>query len=83
MRFSARTVSCQSVHAWVRRYGSCGLGALADRSCRLQKCPHQIAAEVEPLVSELGRAHPRGGAWRANLVSAVLAWCVNPAESYI
>jgi transposase len=54
-------VSRQSVHAWVARYRSGGLAGLADRSHRPQACPHQTAADVEALVCELRRAHPRWG----------------------
>ena len=52
-------VTRQSVHAWVRRYRSGGLAALADRSHRPASCPHQIPAEVEAAVCELRRSHPR------------------------
>ncbi|WP_376770044.1 IS481 family transposase [Actinomadura luteofluorescens] len=54
-------VSRQSVHAWLGRYRSGGLAALADRSHRPASCPHRTAAEVEALVCELRRAHPRWG----------------------
>jgi hypothetical protein len=45
----------------MRRYRDGGLGGLADRSHRPVNCPHQTAAEVEALVCELRRAHPRWG----------------------
>jgi transposase InsO family protein len=54
-------VSRQSVHAWVRRYRAGGLAGLADRSHRPGHCPHQIPAEMEVLVCELRRSHPRWG----------------------
>jgi transposase InsO family protein len=54
-------VSRQTLHAWMRRYRQDGLGGLADRSHRPVSCPHQTAAEVEALVCELRRAHPRWG----------------------
>jgi transposase len=57
-------VSRQSVHAWVRRYRAGGLAALADRSHRPEHCPHQIPAEMEVLVCELRRSHPRWGPGR-------------------
>jgi transposase InsO family protein len=57
-------VSRQSVHAWVRRYRSGGLAALADRSHRPGSCPHQVPAEIEALTCELRRAHPRWGPTR-------------------
>jgi transposase InsO family protein len=54
-------VSRQSVHAWVRRYRQEGLGGLADRSKQPKSCPHQLPADVEALVCELRREHPRWG----------------------
>jgi transposase InsO family protein len=54
-------VSRQSVHAWIRRYERGGLGALMDRSRRPESCPHQISVEVEAVVCELRREHPRWG----------------------
>jgi transposase InsO family protein len=57
-------VSRQSVHAWVRRYRDAGLAGLVDRSHRAASCPHRASAEVEAVVCELRRAHPRWGALR-------------------
>jgi transposase InsO family protein len=57
-------VSRQSVHSWVARYRNGGLAGLADRSQRPRSCPHQASAQVEALVCELRRAHPKWGAQR-------------------
>jgi transposase InsO family protein len=57
-------VSRQSVHAWIRRYREGGLGGLMDRSRRPEWCPHQVSAEVEAVVCELRREHPRWGPLR-------------------
>jgi transposase len=57
-------VSRQSVHSWIRRYDEGGLGALADRSRRPESCPHQVSAEIEAMVCELRRDHPRWGPLR-------------------
>jgi transposase InsO family protein len=57
-------VSRQSVHAWVVRYRDGGLSGLADRSHRTRSCPHRASSEVEALVCELRRAHPKWGAQR-------------------
>jgi transposase-like protein len=57
-------VSRQTVHAWVRRYRAAGLAGLVDRSHRTVSCPHQSSAEVEAVVCELRRAHPKWGALR-------------------
>ena len=57
-------VSRQSVHAWIRRFAEGGLGGLMDRSRRPESCPHQVSAEVEAVVCELRREHPRWGPLR-------------------
>jgi transposase InsO family protein len=57
-------VSRQSVHAWLRRYGESGLAGLMDRPKRPASCPHQLASDVEVLVCELRRKHPRWGPLR-------------------
>jgi transposase InsO family protein len=57
-------VSRQSVHVWVARYRRAGLPGLVDGSHRPQWCPHQASPELEALVCELRRAHPRWGALR-------------------
>jgi transposase InsO family protein len=57
-------VSRQSVHAWIRRYEAGGLGGLMDRPKRPASCPHQVSAEVEAVVCELRREHPRWGPLR-------------------
>jgi Homeodomain-like domain len=49
------------VHRWKSRYQSGGLEALADRSKRPKSSPWQASAEVEALVCEMRRAHPRWG----------------------
>jgi transposase len=54
----------QSVRAWVLRYQQGGLAGLADRSHRPVGCPRQTGAEMEALVCEQRRAHPRWGAVR-------------------
>src|SRR5512133_2136885 len=54
-------VSRQAVHRWKNRYRSGGLEALADRSKRPKSSPWQVPAEVEALVCEMRRMHPRWG----------------------
>ena len=60
-------VSRQSVHSWVSRYLVEGLAGLADRSHRPGFCPHQVAREVEVVVAEMRRQHPKWGAKRIRL----------------
>ena len=54
-------VSRQTLHAWLRRYASAGLAALADRSCRPVRCPHQIPAELEAAIISMRKARPAWG----------------------
>jgi transposase InsO family protein len=54
-------VSRQSVHSWVRRYEQGGLGGLMDRSRRPKSSPAQVSAEIEAVVCEMRREHPRWG----------------------
>ncbi|RSM75568.1 IS481 family transposase [Kibdelosporangium aridum] len=54
-------VSRQSVHTWVKRYRDGGMPGLADRSHRPRSCPHQLDSDVEALICELRRTHPRWG----------------------
>jgi transposase InsO family protein len=57
-------VSRQSVHTWLGRYRQAGLAGLADRSQRPHVNPNRAASEIEAVVCELRRAHPRWGAQR-------------------
>ena len=54
-------VSRQGAHAWVRRYEQAGLAGLSDRSRRPKSSPGQVSAEIEAVVCELRREHPRWG----------------------
>ncbi|MFC3452708.1 IS481 family transposase [Amycolatopsis speibonae] len=53
--------SRQSVHSWVKRYELEGVEGLVERSRRPKSSPTRLAAEVEALVCELRRSHPRWG----------------------
>ncbi len=57
-------VSRQAVHRWLAWYADEGLEVLADRSSRPHTSPSQIPSEVEALICELRRNHPRWGARR-------------------
>jgi transposase InsO family protein len=72
-------VSRQSVHAWVRRYEQGGLGGLMDRSRRPKSSPAQVSAEIEAVVCEMRREHPRWGPVR--LVHEVKRAGASPAPS--
>jgi transposase InsO family protein len=56
--------SRQSLYRWKARYERDGVAGLQDRSRRPRSSPRRIPAEVEALVCELRRAHPRWGARR-------------------
>src|SRR5579863_9149802 len=57
-------VSRQSVYSWRDRYQAGGIDALRDASRRPRTSPSRLPAEVEALVCEMRRAHPRWGARR-------------------
>ena len=57
-------VSRQSLSTWKRRYLQAGLAGLADQPKRPRSSPWQTSGEVEALVCELRRGHPRWGAVR-------------------
>ncbi|NUW43308.1 IS481 family transposase [Nonomuraea rhodomycinica] len=57
-------VSRQAVHRWLGRYRDQGLAGLADRSSRPRTSPTRTPAQVEALICELRRNHPRWGARR-------------------
>ena len=54
-------VARQTVHDWLGKYATGGLGGLADRSSRPLSCPHQMDAVVEARVVGMRRAHPGWG----------------------
>ena len=57
-------VSRQSVHTWLVRYQREGIAGLEDRSHQVHHHPWRIPAEVEELVCELRRGHPKWGPHR-------------------
>ena len=54
-------VTRQTVHSWLKRYGSSGLAGLVSRSSRPASCPHQMRPEVIARVLEMRRAHSGWG----------------------
>ena len=57
-------VSRQSVQNWLRRYRADGLAGLVDQPRRPDTSPRQTSAEVERVICEIRREHPRWGARR-------------------
>ncbi len=51
----------RTLHRWLVRYATEGLGALADHSSKPDRCPHQMTPEIEARVVEMRRAHPGWG----------------------
>jgi transposase InsO family protein len=72
-------VARQTLSGWVSRYRESGLGGLVDRSRRPHSSPSQMSAQVEVLVCELRRQHPRWGPVR--LAHEVGRRGIDPAPS--
>ncbi len=70
-------VDRRTVHRWLLRYANEGLGALADRSSRPDRCPHQVAPEIEARIAELRRFHP-GWARGRSAPSFAGSWRLSP-----
>lgn len=56
--------SRQSIYNWKARFDRDGLRGLREQSRRPHHSPRRMPAEVEALVCQLRRAHPRWGARR-------------------
>jgi transposase InsO family protein len=54
-------VDRRTVHRWLLRYANEGLAALAEKSSKPDRCPHQMAPEIEARIIEMRRAHPGWG----------------------
>jgi transposase InsO family protein len=54
-------VDRRTLHRWLVRYATAGLAALADKSSKPDRCPHQMAPEIEARIVELRRSHPGWG----------------------
>ena len=54
-------VDRRTVHRWLVRYATEGPAALSDRSSRPDRCPHQIAPQIEASIIALRRSHPGWG----------------------
>ena len=55
-------VDRRALHRWLVRYANEGLAALADKSSKPDRCPHQTPPEIEARIVELRRSHPGWGA---------------------
>ena len=75
--------SRQSVDSWRRRFRAEGMPGLVDRSHRPHHSPTRVAAEVEALVCELRRRHPRWGARRISHELARAGEVVAPSRASV
>ena len=57
-------VSRQAVYSWKAKYEAAGVDGLREASRRPKTSPTRIPAEVEAMVCEMRRVHPRWGARR-------------------
>ncbi len=64
---AACSVHRATLHRWVSRYLTDQLAGLADRSHRPVSCPHQVTSQVEVVVAEMRRKHPRWGSRRIRM----------------
>ena len=78
-------VSRSTLHRWIGRYLAGNVAGLADRSHRPLSCSHQAATQVEVLVAELRRKHPRWGSKRIRmqLLRSPVSGLVVPSERTI
>jgi hypothetical protein len=54
-------VDRRTLHRWLVRYANEGLSALADRSCKPDRCPRQMPPHMEALIVSMRQAHPGWG----------------------
>ena len=54
-------VERRTIQRWISRYSHQGLGALADRSFKPQRCPHQMHEHIEARILEMRSDHPDWG----------------------
>lgn len=76
-------VSRQTLHSWLSRYLAKGVAGLVDRSRRPNACPHRCSGDVEVVVVEMRRKHPRWGAKRIRMQLLKAGGEAVPAERTI
>lgn len=76
-------VSRQSVQNWLRRYRDDGLTGLVDQPKRPDSSPAQTPTEVEALICEMRREHPRWGARRLAHELAVIGATPLPCRATV
>jgi len=54
-------VDRRTLHRWLLRYANDGIGALAEKSSKPDRCPHQLSAVIEARIISMRTAHPGWG----------------------
>ena len=54
-------VDRRTLHRWLVRYANDGIGALAEKSSKPDRCPHQLAPVIEARIIAMRTAHPLWG----------------------
>jgi transposase InsO family protein len=54
-------VDRRTLHRWLVRYASDGIGALAEKSTKPDRCPHQLSAVIEARIIAMRTTHPGWG----------------------
>jgi transposase InsO family protein len=54
-------VDRRTLHRWLVRYANEGIAALAEKSSKPERCPHQLSAVVEARIIAMRSAHPGWG----------------------
>jgi transposase InsO family protein len=75
--------SRQSLHSWRQRFQQEGMPGLADRSRRPRTSPNRVPADIEALICELRRQHPRWGARRISYELGQRAVSPTPARATV
>ncbi len=51
-------VDRRTLHRWLLRYANDGIGALAEKSSKSDRCPHQRSAVIEARIMSMRTVHP-------------------------
>ena len=54
-------VDRRTLHRWLVRYANDGIGALAEKSSKPERCPHQLSPRIEARIIAMRTAHPLWG----------------------
>jgi transposase InsO family protein len=54
-------VDRRTLHRWLLRYANDGIGALAEKSSKPDRCPHQLSAAIEARIISMRTMHPGWG----------------------